>query len=242
MSVVVEKLSKMFEDIFQRSDISVNKPTAYDLAFVHDIIKAEVRPLLPSFGLKDVRWFYDKKGKVHFIDLKPENEIYITTYYVDEKYAEHFKRLRKKGYKVLIYPWSFFVQLGKEIAKVKVEFAEKGIEIDVYKSLGISSSYKNGETPTRKETKKELEKDLNRIASFGITRKKPFILERKIKETVEIAKERPESFSDDYLKALTTTLLCVTDGILVSVDYLGKENDLKEIVNDLAKLCKIRCK
>lgn len=239
MSVVIEKLSEMFEYIFQRSDLSIKKPEAYDLAFAHEMIKTEVKPIFSGFGLRDVRWFYDRKGKVHFIDLKPEKEIYITTYDVDERYAENLKKLRKKGYKVLIYPWSFFVQLGEEIAKVKAEFAEKGIEIDVYKALGIEPEYKNEKVKTKVEEKKN-EENLNRIAAFGITRKKPLILEGKIKETIEIAKKRPEDFPDDYLKALANTLLCVTDGILVSVDYLRKENELKEIVDDLAGLCKIK--
>ncbi|MCS7105948.1 MAG: hypothetical protein NZ942_01360, partial [Candidatus Aenigmarchaeota archaeon] len=63
--------------------------------------------------------------------------------------------------------------------------------------------------------------------------------EREIKETIKIAEKR-NKFNKDYLNALITTLLCVSDGILVSIDFYKKEEDLKKIVEDISKLCDVR--
>ncbi|MEM5843914.1 MAG: hypothetical protein QXX07_02625 [Candidatus Aenigmatarchaeota archaeon] len=232
---VVEELTRLFEEIFQRSDLSFNKPTDYDLFFIHKVIKTEVNPLLPTFGLKDIKWFYDRRGKVHFIDLKPEKEVwrYLTTYYVDENYTTYFQNLRKKGYKIFVYPRSYFIELGKEIAKIKKELQEKNLELDLYSILGTKrEDYEKGEI-------KEIPGGPNTVLLMGIKRKEPLLLERKIKETIKIA-EKNNEFSKEYLKALTSTLLCVSDGILVSVDFYRKEENLKKIVEDLTRLCGIK--
>ncbi|MCS7106010.1 MAG: hypothetical protein NZ942_01705, partial [Candidatus Aenigmarchaeota archaeon] len=138
----IEELAQLFEYVFQRSDVSFEKPTEYDLAFVHDIIKSEIKPILPNFGVKDVKWFYDRKGKVHFIDIKPKKEVWscLTTYYVDEQYRTYFNNLKEKGYKVVIYPKSYFRQLGIEIKEIKNELYKKGIEIDVSSAFGIEEN------------------------------------------------------------------------------------------------------